>query len=60
MRRDSKVKANHAEENDVSICQNNVEKQALYLFSRLHGGHIVGVSLPLIVAVLKHLFHDYR
>lgn len=36
------------------------EKQAkaLYLFSCLHGGH-VSVGLPLIVAVLKDLFHDF-
>lgn len=31
---------------------------SLYLFPRLYGGH-VGVSLPLIVAVLKDFFHDF-
>lgn len=45
----------------VSICQTNVEnklRNSLYLFPRLYGGHVVGVSLPLIVAVLKDFFHD--
>jgi len=44
----------------IDLLQTNAyEKQtkALYLLPRLHGGHI-SVSLPLIVAVLKDLFHD--
>lgn len=33
-------------------------KALVYLFPRLHDGSHIGVSLPLVVAVLKNFFHD--